>query len=57
MEVLEVLLLMAATSTSVPPEDLSMPIVMDWMEMAIHTSLRLDRSKHRLLLWLVMEIQ
>jgi hypothetical protein len=30
---------MAATSTSVPPEVLSMLIVMDWMEVAIHTSL------------------
>jgi hypothetical protein len=38
-EALEVLRLMAATSTSVPPEALSMPIVMDWMEVAIHFSL------------------
>ena len=56
-EALEVLRLMAATSTSVPPEVLSMLIVMDWMEVAIHTSLWLDKSKQREPLSLVMETQ
>lgn len=56
-EVLEVLQLMAATSTSVPLEDLSMRIVMDWMEMESRTSLWLDSSNHPLVLWLAIQIQ